>query len=142
MLHLLWLQWGCTLTDGTIINLEEFEGRSVSFQCSHRLAGSNNKYFCKDPCISTGDILLTVEPGRRAESGRIALMDSGDGSFTVTFSNLQLSDSQKYRCAVERTKRDGLMTEKPITGEGGRRGSRSIYWLLSLMWECFTNIQR
>uniref|UniRef100_A0A3Q3C4G0 Immunoglobulin domain-containing protein n=1 Tax=Haplochromis burtoni TaxID=8153 RepID=A0A3Q3C4G0_HAPBU len=76
-----------TLTDGTIINLEEFEGRSVSFQCSHRLAGSNNKYFCKDP----------------SESGRIALMDSGDGSFTVTFSNLQLSDSQKYWCAVERT---------------------------------------
>uniref|UniRef100_A0A3Q4M400 Immunoglobulin domain-containing protein n=1 Tax=Neolamprologus brichardi TaxID=32507 RepID=A0A3Q4M400_NEOBR len=102
MLHLLWLQWGCTLTDGTIINLEEFEGRSVSFQCSHRLAGSNNKYFCKDPCKGKGDKLLTVEPGRRAESGRIALVDSGDGSFTVTFSNLQLSDSQKYWCAVDR----------------------------------------
>ncbi|XP_039860772.1 CMRF35-like molecule 9 [Simochromis diagramma] len=97
------LLYAGTLTDGTIINLEEFEGRSVSFQCPHRLAGSNNKYFCKDPCISTGDILLTVEPGRRAESGRIALVDSGDGSFTVTFSNLQLSDSQKYWCAVERT---------------------------------------
>ncbi|XP_026025192.1 uncharacterized protein LOC113023406 [Astatotilapia calliptera] len=92
-----------TLIDGVIINVEEFEGRSVSFQCSHTYAWSNNKYFCIDPCKSTGDILVTVESGRRAESGRIALVDSGDGFFTVTFSNLQLSDSQKYWCAVERT---------------------------------------
>uniref|UniRef100_A0A3B4F3S1 Immunoglobulin domain-containing protein n=1 Tax=Pundamilia nyererei TaxID=303518 RepID=A0A3B4F3S1_9CICH len=92
-----------TLTDGTIINLEEFEGRSVSFQCKHKIASNSNKYFCKDPCKDEGEKLVTVEPGRRAESGRIALMDSGDGSFTVTFSNLQLSDSQKYWCAVERT---------------------------------------
>ncbi|XP_039469789.1 CMRF35-like molecule 3 isoform X2 [Oreochromis aureus] len=96
------LLYAGTLTDGTIINIEEFEGRSVSFQCSHTLAWSNNKYFCKDPCTSTGDVLLTVEPGRRAESGRIALVDSGDGSFTVTFSHLQLSDSQKYWCGVGR----------------------------------------
>ncbi|KAL3996143.1 hexose-6-phosphate dehydrogenase [Sarotherodon galilaeus] len=92
-----------TLIDGDVINVEEFEGRSVSFQCSHTFAWSNKKYFCKDPCTSTGDILVTVESGGRAESGRIALVDSGDGFFTVTFSNLQLSDSQKYWCAVERT---------------------------------------
>ncbi|CAI5679616.1 unnamed protein product [Oreochromis niloticus] len=92
-----------TLIDGVIINVEEFEGRSVSFRCSHTYAWSNNKYFCKDPCTSTGNILVTVKSGGRAESGRIALVDSGDGFFTVTFSNLQLSDSQKYWCGVERT---------------------------------------
>uniref|UniRef100_A0A3P9B775 Immunoglobulin V-set domain-containing protein n=1 Tax=Maylandia zebra TaxID=106582 RepID=A0A3P9B775_9CICH len=86
----------------SIINVEGFEGRNVSFQCKHKIASNSNKYFCKDPCKDEGEKLVTVEPGRRAESGRIALMDSGDGSFTVTFSHLQLSDSQKYWCAVDR----------------------------------------
>lgn len=108
-----------TLIDGVIINVEEFEGRSVSFQCSHTYAWSNNKYFCIDPCKSTGDILVTVESGRRAESGRIALVDSGDGFFTVTFSNLQLSDSQKYWCAVERTGFD-TYAEVHLTVKKGR----------------------
>ncbi|XP_005454911.2 uncharacterized protein LOC102080360 isoform X2 [Oreochromis niloticus] len=90
------------LTNGSIINVEGFEGRNVSFQCKHKIASKSNKYFCKDPCKGEGDILVTVEPGRRAESGRITLVDSGDGSFTVTFSHLQLSDSQKYWCAVDR----------------------------------------
>ncbi|KAL3996141.1 heat shock protein [Sarotherodon galilaeus] len=96
------LFYAVSLTDGGIISVEGFEGRSVSFQCLHNFAWSNNKYFCKDPCTSTGDILVTVEPGRRAESGRITLVDSGDGSFTVTFSHLQLLDSKKYWCGVER----------------------------------------
>ncbi|XP_030582195.1 CMRF35-like molecule 8 [Archocentrus centrarchus] len=91
-----------TLTDGAIINVEGFKGRNVSFQCSHKFAWSNNKYFCKDPCKSTEDILVTVESGRRAQSGRITLVDSGDGSLTVTFSHLQLSDSQIYWCGAER----------------------------------------
>uniref|UniRef100_A0A3Q3C4G8 Immunoglobulin V-set domain-containing protein n=1 Tax=Haplochromis burtoni TaxID=8153 RepID=A0A3Q3C4G8_HAPBU len=83
-----------------IIKVEGFEGRNVSFQCSHTLAWKNHKYFCKDPCTRMEDILVTVESGRRAESGRITLVDSGNGSFSVTFSHLQLSDSQKYRCGL------------------------------------------
>ncbi|CAI5679613.1 unnamed protein product [Oreochromis niloticus] len=96
------LCYACTLTDGAIINVEGFEGRNVSFQCKHKIASNSNKYFCKDPCKSEGEKLVTVESGRRAESGRITLVDSGDGSFNVTFSHLQLSDSQKYWCGVDR----------------------------------------
>uniref|UniRef100_A0A3P9B6T3 Immunoglobulin V-set domain-containing protein n=1 Tax=Maylandia zebra TaxID=106582 RepID=A0A3P9B6T3_9CICH len=86
----------------TVKGVEGFEGRNVSFQCSHTLAWKNHKYFCKDPCTRMEDILVTVESGRRAESRRITLVDSGNGSFSVTFSHLQLSDSQKYRCGVDR----------------------------------------
>ncbi|KAF1394925.1 hypothetical protein PFLUV_G00006180 [Perca fluviatilis] len=88
--------------EGTDINVEGFEGEEVSFQCSHRLAWRNNKYFCKDPCKGIEDILVTVQSGRRVESGRIALVDSGDGVFTVTISQLQLSDLGRYWCAVDR----------------------------------------
>uniref|UniRef100_A0A3Q2VPH0 Immunoglobulin V-set domain-containing protein n=1 Tax=Haplochromis burtoni TaxID=8153 RepID=A0A3Q2VPH0_HAPBU len=86
-----------------LMKIEGFQGRNVSFQCSHRLAWAYDKYFCKDPCGSEKDRLATVKSGGRAESGRVTLVDSGDGSFTVTLSHLQLSDShQKYWCGVDR----------------------------------------
>ncbi|KAG8015212.1 CMRF35-like molecule 5 [Nibea albiflora] len=89
-----------TVEDG--INTEGFERGEVSFQCSHNFARKNHKYFCKDPCTATTDILATVKSGERVKSGRITLADSGNGVFTVTFSQLQLSDSGKYWCAVDR----------------------------------------
>uniref|UniRef100_A0A8P4KNR9 Immunoglobulin V-set domain-containing protein n=1 Tax=Dicentrarchus labrax TaxID=13489 RepID=A0A8P4KNR9_DICLA len=46
--------------------------------------------------------LLTVGSGKRAESGRITLVDLGNGAFTVTFSQLQMSDSGRYWCGVDR----------------------------------------
>uniref|UniRef100_A0A3B4F5K7 Immunoglobulin V-set domain-containing protein n=1 Tax=Pundamilia nyererei TaxID=303518 RepID=A0A3B4F5K7_9CICH len=109
--------WGCgaELTEGVIIKVEGFEGRNVSFQCSHTLAWKNHKYFCKDPCTRMEDILVTVESGRRAESGRITLVDSGNGSFSVTFSHLQLSDSQKYRCGVDRPGLDSYIDVHTLT---------------------------
>lgn len=88
--------------EGADINVEGFEGEEVSFQCSHRFAWKYNKYFCKDPCKDSEDVLVTVQSGKRVESGRIALVDSGDGVFTVTISQLQLSDLGKYWCAVDR----------------------------------------
>ncbi|KAL3996142.1 Eph receptor A2 [Sarotherodon galilaeus] len=113
------------LTDGSIINVEGFEGKNVSFQCKHKIASKSNKYFCKDPCKGEGDILVTVESGRRAESGRIALVDSGDGSFTVTFSHLQLSDSQKYWCAVDRPGLD-TYTEVQLAVKDDQSASHSV----------------
>lgn len=89
-------------TEGTSINVMGFERGKVSFQCSHRLAWRNFKYLCKDPCKQDTDMLATVKSGRRVESGRITLVDLGNGVFTVTFSQLQLSDSGKYWCAVDR----------------------------------------
>ncbi|XP_054460897.1 CMRF35-like molecule 1 [Anoplopoma fimbria] len=87
---------------GADIKVEGFEGGEVSFQCSHKLASTAQKYFCKDPCKNREDRRVTVEAGGRASSERITLVDSGDGVFTVTFSHLKLSDSGKFWCAVER----------------------------------------
>uniref|UniRef100_A0A3B4ZQM0 Immunoglobulin V-set domain-containing protein n=1 Tax=Stegastes partitus TaxID=144197 RepID=A0A3B4ZQM0_9TELE len=91
-----------TLTKGAEINVEGFEGGEVTFKCSHKLAWKDNKYFCISPCKSDKDTLATVTSGGRAQSGRITLVDSGDSAFSVTFSQLRLSDSKEYMCAVER----------------------------------------
>ncbi|XP_042080488.1 uncharacterized protein LOC102290930 isoform X2 [Haplochromis burtoni] len=103
-IYIICLFCSATLADGNkLMKIEGFQGRNVSFQCSHRLAWAYDKYFCKDPCGSEKDRLATVKSGGRAESGRVTLVDSGDGSFTVTLSHLQLSDShQKYWCGVDR----------------------------------------
>ncbi|XP_040892460.1 CMRF35-like molecule 1 isoform X2 [Toxotes jaculatrix] len=90
-----------TWTEGADINVEGFERREVSFRCSHSLAWKNDKYFCKNPCENE-DVLATVKSGRKAESGRITLVDWGHGVFDVTFRHLQLSDSGTYWCAVDR----------------------------------------
>lgn len=79
-----------------------FEGEKLSFQCSHRLASKNNKYFCNYPCKTTKDKLVTVESGGRAEAENITLEDRGDGVFSVTFNQLHLSDTGGYFCGVDR----------------------------------------
>lgn len=91
------------LTMGAEINIEGNEGGEVSFKCSHKLAWNNQKYFCKDPCKSTEDILVSVSPGETSKSGRITLVDSEDGSFTVNITHLHLSDTRVYWCAVIRS---------------------------------------
>lgn len=107
-----------TWTEGAEINIEGFEGGEVSFQCSHKLARKNNKYFCNNPCSVNEDILVTVISGRRAESGRITLVDSGDGFFTVTFRQLQLSDSGIYWCGVDRPVFDTFTSVNLTVKEG------------------------
>ncbi|XP_068582962.1 uncharacterized protein [Cebidichthys violaceus] len=100
--------------EGARIEVEGFEGGEVSFQCSHRLAVKNDKYLCKDPCNDGEDKLVTLKAGGRVESGRITLVDSGDGVFTVVFSHLRLSDLGKYWCAVDRFGLD-TFTEVHVT---------------------------
>lgn len=85
-----------------LINAEGLEGGWVIFQCTHKLARKNDKYLCKDDCRNDGDKLVTVTYGQKVESGRITLVDSGQGSFTVNISRLQLSDTGKYWCGVSR----------------------------------------
>ncbi|XP_028269085.1 CMRF35-like molecule 8 [Parambassis ranga] len=91
-----------SLTDGSKIIVEGTEGGNVSFQCSHKHAWNIPKYLCNDQCKTANDILVTVESGRRAETVRISLVDFGNGSFTVTFTQLRLSDSHTYWCGVAR----------------------------------------
>ncbi|XP_047433079.1 CMRF35-like molecule 3 isoform X2 [Mugil cephalus] len=88
-------------TEGTTIETKGVVGGEVSFKCAHKLASSYNKYLCLDPCHD-GDKLAEVAPGGRTESGRIRLVDRGDSAFTVTISQLRLSDSRIYWCGVAR----------------------------------------
>uniref|UniRef100_A0A3B3DQ10 Immunoglobulin V-set domain-containing protein n=1 Tax=Oryzias melastigma TaxID=30732 RepID=A0A3B3DQ10_ORYME len=77
-------------------------GRPTSFSCSHKLAKSRTKYFCRDPCQAEEDILARVKPGERTAKGRLSLKDFGNGVFNVTFNPLQQSDTHLYYCSVDR----------------------------------------
>uniref|UniRef100_A0AAY5F660 Immunoglobulin V-set domain-containing protein n=1 Tax=Electrophorus electricus TaxID=8005 RepID=A0AAY5F660_ELEEL len=74
---------------------------TVQIHCSHRLAGTNVKYFCTASCTEK-DILIKSAKNKLSVSGRFALFDEGSGVFTVTISNLRKSDSGTYWCGVER----------------------------------------
>ncbi|CAK6968360.1 CMRF35-like molecule 1 [Scomber scombrus] len=96
------LLYAATWTEGADIHEVGVEGGDLSFQCSHSFAWKNNKYFCKDPCKTNKDKLVTVGSGQTAGAERITLADSGNGVFSVTFNQLRLSDMGRYWCAVER----------------------------------------
>lgn len=119
--------FAASLTDGSIIIIEGTEGGNVSFQSSHKLAWNSPKYLCNDPCKTQNDILVTVAPGRRAESQRIALVDFGNGSFTVTFTQLQLSDSRTYWCGVVRPGLD-TYTKVLLTVQKGKCQTHFIHF--------------
>ena len=104
--------------EGAEIYAEGFDGGEVSFLCPHRFAWKYDKYFCRYPCKSSEDKLATVHSGGRTKAGRITLVDSGDGAFTVTFSQLQLSDLGTYYCAADRPGLD-TFTEVLVTVKEG-----------------------
>uniref|UniRef100_A0A8C6SMZ5 Immunoglobulin domain-containing protein n=1 Tax=Neogobius melanostomus TaxID=47308 RepID=A0A8C6SMZ5_9GOBI len=87
--------------NGTKLSVEGPEGGVVSFQCSHKLAQNNRKYFCKDPCLPE-HILAEVRPGTVTGSDKITLWDARDGALNITLSNLSTSDSGTYWCGVDR----------------------------------------
>lgn len=82
--------------------MQGLEGGEVQFQCTHTNSWSNHKYFCKDPCKTGKDMLVTVRSGQIAKSGRITMVDMPNGVSSVNFSQLQLSDSGRYWFGVER----------------------------------------
>ncbi|XP_026158259.1 CMRF35-like molecule 1 [Mastacembelus armatus] len=130
------LWYAAVWTEGTIIKIEEIEQREVLFRCSHSFAQSNDKYLCKDPCTQSTDKLVTVKAGGRAVSERITLVDSGNGVFTVIFSQLQMSDSGRYWCAVERIGWDtytevNLIVNKDLATETPNRSTTWAYQSIS-----------
>ncbi|XP_062311086.1 CMRF35-like molecule 5 [Osmerus eperlanus] len=64
----------------------------------------NDKYFCKGECFYNSDILVQTEgDDHYVQKGRYEIDDRRDGTFTVTISRLQNSDSGRYQCGVSRT---------------------------------------
>uniref|UniRef100_A0A8C9TT05 Immunoglobulin domain-containing protein n=1 Tax=Scleropages formosus TaxID=113540 RepID=A0A8C9TT05_SCLFO len=79
-------------------------GQDVTVQCSHTLARSNGKYFCKGHCSRDADVLIKTEEGQRNKKiGRLSLYDNGTGTFWVTITGLKKTDTGTYWCAVKRS---------------------------------------
>ncbi|KAG9262776.1 CMRF35-like molecule 1, partial [Astyanax mexicanus] len=82
------------------ISVRGHEGETISITCSHSWAGSNRKYFCRDPCSDrVNDALVDSE---KKSNGRYQLTDYGTGVFTVEITGITKEDSGKYWCGVKR----------------------------------------
>uniref|UniRef100_A0A8C9S2R4 Immunoglobulin domain-containing protein n=1 Tax=Scleropages formosus TaxID=113540 RepID=A0A8C9S2R4_SCLFO len=81
-------------------------GQDVTVQCSHTLARSNGKYFCKGHCSRDADVLIKSESQSNKKIGRFSLYDNGTGTFWVTITGLKKTDTGTYWCAVDRAIRD------------------------------------
>ncbi|XP_055062661.1 uncharacterized protein [Misgurnus anguillicaudatus] len=86
-------------TDG--IEIHGYSGKYVIISCYYMGASNKVKYFCRDPCKNKKeDILVSSD---RSPTGRFRLEDTNTGTFTVTITDLQESDSGIYWCGVDRT---------------------------------------
>ncbi|XP_073670689.1 uncharacterized protein [Paramisgurnus dabryanus] len=92
--------FGNSAADG--IHINKLEGDQVTITCSHEWASDYKKYFCRDPCNYKDNIVSSDQ----TSNGRFRLKDSGTGTFTVTITDLQESDSGIYWCGVDRVFQD------------------------------------
>uniref|UniRef100_A0A671KED5 Immunoglobulin V-set domain-containing protein n=1 Tax=Sinocyclocheilus anshuiensis TaxID=1608454 RepID=A0A671KED5_9TELE len=86
-------------------------GKGVTITCSHGLASTNIKYFCRDICEDR-DVLV------KSDHGRYRLQDFGNGTFTVNIIDLQESDSGIYWCGVKRAVTDTYNTIRLMVSKG------------------------
>ncbi|XP_030594512.1 uncharacterized protein LOC115786486 [Archocentrus centrarchus] len=75
-------------------------GQTITITCSHSNAYSNVKYFCKDECTDK-DILIKTSDKNKESNKKYRIKDEGN-TFSVTISDLQVSDSRTYWCGIER----------------------------------------
>lgn len=74
------------------------KGGVVVIQCTHSYAQRNVKYFCREPCMDSDVLVTSQNTGRE---GRYSIKDDGN-IFSVTISNLEISDTGAYRCGINR----------------------------------------
>ncbi|XP_057188075.1 CMRF35-like molecule 5 [Triplophysa rosa] len=84
------------------IEMHGYTGKQVTISCQHSWAWSNRKYFCTHPCKDE-DVLVSSD---RSPNGRFSLKYLEKGTFTVTITDLQESDSGIYYCGVDRVGAD------------------------------------
>ncbi|XP_078144159.1 uncharacterized protein LOC139918321 [Centroberyx gerrardi] len=93
----------CDVNIGLLFDIpvhEEAEGGNITVACSFTLAGSNKKYFCKGECKNENILIETDRD--QDQNGRYSIEDKRTGVFYVTITQLNKSDSGRYRCAVDR----------------------------------------
>ncbi|XP_026223973.1 polymeric immunoglobulin receptor-like isoform X2 [Anabas testudineus] len=91
------LQDGNTVTE--IIVYSEVEGGDVTVQCSFSSSG-NSAFFCKETCKEKNVLIKTT--GVRGHQGRYSIKHNR-GDVDVTITQLNKSDSGRYRCGVGRS---------------------------------------
>uniref|UniRef100_A0A8C1U235 Ig-like domain-containing protein n=1 Tax=Cyprinus carpio TaxID=7962 RepID=A0A8C1U235_CYPCA len=99
-------------------------GKTVTITCSHSWAATNVKYFCRDPCKDSKDILVKSD---QSPTGRYTLKDSGEGTFTVNITDLQESDSGIYWCGVNRSGFDTYQKVN-LTVSNGKNDAYCSIW--------------
>ncbi|XP_040891234.1 uncharacterized protein LOC121180136 isoform X1 [Toxotes jaculatrix] len=102
--------YSCLLSALTIVEVKTLSrnghvGKSVTFICSDWNVWTNTennvKYLCQSPCSKDKDIIIKAAFGKTERKDRIYLTNTRQG-LNVTFTNLQMSDSKKYICGLER----------------------------------------
>ncbi|XP_057188051.1 CMRF35-like molecule 5 isoform X3 [Triplophysa rosa] len=80
------------------IETHGYTGKNLTVSCQHSWVWRNRMYFCTHPCKDE-DVLVSSD---RSSNGRFSLKYLGNGTFTVTITDLQESDSGIYWCGVDR----------------------------------------
>ncbi|XP_029950954.1 CMRF35-like molecule 1 isoform X1 [Salarias fasciatus] len=101
-----------SIVEMKIVSVTGRVGSAVSFHCSgwdtQTDIASYDKYFCKDPCKSGKDVILTASFMKTDQTNKIQISNKGE-SLLVTFTDLQMSDSKTYYCGVDRFFRDNYI---------------------------------
>ncbi|XP_018536626.2 uncharacterized protein LOC108886321 isoform X1 [Lates calcarifer] len=111
------------------LNITGHVGKRVSFVCSDwntwTNVKSNVKYLCISPCTADKHIIIKAESGRTKRKDRIELINRGQDLF-VSITHLQMSDSKKYFCGVERPGLDLLREVNLKVTDGPRTTVKTV----------------
>ncbi|XP_073716245.1 adhesion G protein-coupled receptor E3-like isoform X2 [Misgurnus anguillicaudatus] len=91
--------FGHSAAYGSAIN--KHEGDKVTIACTPVPNSKNKKYFCRHPCLENDKDKYVKVSSDQTSNGRFGLKDYGNGTFTVTITDLRGSDSGNYWCRVE-----------------------------------------
>ncbi|XP_039469854.1 CMRF35-like molecule 5 [Oreochromis aureus] len=111
------------------LNVQGEIGGDVSFTCSDWKVwisvNTNKKYLCESPCSKTKHIIITAAPGKTEYRNRVILNNKGN-DLLVTFNNLELADSKKYYCGVERHGYDPLIEVNLKVVHGPKKRAKTV----------------
>ena len=78
-------------------------GGSLSVECRYQEKfRNNNKYWCKNSCLLSPNIVATTESKTEVTQGHVSIRDHpANLTFTVTLESLREEDAGTYRCGID-----------------------------------------